>query len=121
VQKLADNLIGVLLHAESIELFEDSSKRRLDVTDDALGVVLTLQLQAALMFEELFAVELGNCGYGYVQLPLTRQEAGHANPRVRHPGGSFFSVGPAPWACQRCRGRVQEPCARSLTARCGTR
>ena len=55
--QLADDLIGVLLGAEPIELLEDPLERRFDVTDDAFRVVLALQLEAALMLEELFAVE----------------------------------------------------------------
>ena len=58
-EEAADNLVGVGSRAEVIELVEDFAERLFDVADSPFRVVLTLLLEAALTFEELFAVEVG--------------------------------------------------------------
>jgi len=57
-KKLADDLVGITLGAQPIELGHDLQERLLDVADGALRVVLTLLVETALALDELFAIEI---------------------------------------------------------------
>ena len=61
-QQAANDLLGVSLAAELIELVHDARQRSLHVENRALGVVLALILKALSMFEEFFAIEIGQGG-----------------------------------------------------------
>ena len=54
----ADDLVGVSLGAQPIELGHDLDERLLDVADRVLRVVLALLFETALALEEFFAVEI---------------------------------------------------------------
>jgi hypothetical protein len=58
-QEAADDLVGISLGAQAIELRHDADKRLLDVTDRTFRVVLALLLEAALALDEFFPVEIG--------------------------------------------------------------
>ena len=58
-QELADELAGVVALTELLHLLEDSRERILGLRDGAFRVVLTLTFEALMMFEKLFAEELG--------------------------------------------------------------
>jgi hypothetical protein len=57
-EEAADDLIGVALSAEAIDLRHRASQGLLDVTDGAFGVVLALLFEAALALDELFSIEI---------------------------------------------------------------
>jgi hypothetical protein len=56
-KKTADNLVGILLRAETIELLHHADQRSLDIANRALGIVLTLLLETPLALHELFTIE----------------------------------------------------------------
>ncbi len=58
-KELADELAGVVALTELLDLLEDSRERIFGLRDRAFRVVLTLTFEALMMFEELFAEELG--------------------------------------------------------------
>ena len=58
-KELADELGGIVALTELLHLLENSGERILGLGDGALRVVLTLQFEALMMFEEFFAEELG--------------------------------------------------------------
>ena len=64
----------------------DAPERGLDIENRAFRVVFALLLQAAVVFEEFFAVEIGEAGRWNVRAcwPSFGPEAGHANPRRGH-------------------------------------
>ena len=61
-EEAGHHLIGVGLHRELLEVGHDALERSLDPADGLLGKVLTLFLQALVMFEKFFAVELDEGG-----------------------------------------------------------
>ncbi len=58
-QKATYNLVDIILRAELLELSNDAGERSVDFGDRVLGIVLTLPLEALLMFDELFPIESG--------------------------------------------------------------
>lgn len=58
-QEATDDLIDVILRAELLELSNDTGERGVDFGDRVLGIVLTLPLEAPLMFDELFPIKSG--------------------------------------------------------------
>ena len=58
-QEATYDLVDVILRAELLELSNDAGERGVDFGDRVLGIVLTLPLEAPLMFDELFAIESG--------------------------------------------------------------
>lgn len=59
-EKATDNLVRVSLGAESIQLRHHPRQGALDVSDRALGVVLTLLFEAAFALRKFFPVEVGD-------------------------------------------------------------
>src|SRR5687767_4467158 len=59
-EEFADDLVGVSLGAQQIELSHDFQEGLLNVLDRPLRVVLPLLLQALLALQEFFAIEIGN-------------------------------------------------------------
>ena len=57
LEKAADDLVGVGLGAEAIDLRHDAGERPLDVADGAFRVVLALLIETALTLDEFFAIE----------------------------------------------------------------
>ena len=57
-EKAADDLIGVGLGAEAVELRHHLGERSLDVGDRVFGVELALLFEATLALDEFFAVEV---------------------------------------------------------------
>ena len=58
-EEAADDLVGVGLGAEAIELRQDPGERPFYFVDRRLRVELTLPFETALALDELFAVETG--------------------------------------------------------------
>src|SRR5687767_10649977 len=59
LEESADDLVGVFLGAQAIELRQHLRERFLDLADGALRIVLTMRIEAPLALHELFAVEVG--------------------------------------------------------------
>ena len=59
LQEAADDLVGVFLGAQAIELRDHPGQRLLDLADCALGIVFTVRIEAPLALHELFAIEAG--------------------------------------------------------------
>ena len=57
-EELTDDLAGVFALTELLHLLEDSGERILGLRDRAFRVVLALEFETLMMFEELFAEEL---------------------------------------------------------------
>lgn len=53
-----DDLIGLGLRAQALELCHDACERDFDVANRPFGIELTLRIEAALTLHELFAVEI---------------------------------------------------------------
>ena len=58
-QEATYDLVDVIFRAELLELSNDAGERGVNFGDRVLGVVLTLPLEAPLMFDELFPIESG--------------------------------------------------------------
>src|SRR5580700_3665554 len=80
LQKGADDLIRVVLRAELLKLSHDSRERRVNIRDGALGIVRALSLEALLMLDEFFSVELRDRVLR-ADRPRNGHEAWHADPR----------------------------------------
>ena len=59
-QEPADDLVGISLGAQPIELGHDLHEGLLHVSNRVLRVVLTLLVETALALDEFFAVEIGD-------------------------------------------------------------
>ena len=57
-EELTDDLVGIGLGAEAVELANDFQERLLDVVNGALRIELALLLQAPLALEKLFTIEI---------------------------------------------------------------
>ena len=58
-QEATYDLVDVILRAQLLELSNDAGERGVDFGNRVLGIVLTLPLEAPLMFDELLAIESG--------------------------------------------------------------
>ena len=58
-EQLGDYLFGVGFFGESIEVGDDFQEGGFDVLDGLCAVILALGLQALMMLEKFFAIELG--------------------------------------------------------------
>ena len=58
-KQLTDHLAGIIPLAERIEVGDDALERILGLRDRDIGVILPLPLETPMMFQELFAEELG--------------------------------------------------------------
>ena len=84
-KEAADDLVGIALGAEAIELRHHLRQRFLDVRHGAGGVVLALLLEAPFTFDEFFAVEIGNRMENRIALRARiGQEARQTVPRRSH-------------------------------------
>jgi len=63
-QKLGDHLVSIRLGRQAIHLRNDPHESGLDALNRLRRVVLALRLEAAMVLDEFFAVELseGGCG-----------------------------------------------------------
>ena len=59
LQKVADNLIGLVLFTQLVQLGHDLCEGAFDVADSSLRVVLTLRVETTLTADEFFSVEVG--------------------------------------------------------------
>ena len=59
-KKPTDDLVGISLGTQPIELRHDFHERLLDIADRAFRIMLALLIEAALALHEFFAVEIGN-------------------------------------------------------------
>jgi hypothetical protein len=57
-EKLGDHEVGIVFGGEVVELSDDAEEGGFDVLNGLRGEVFTLTLQATMMFDELFSVEL---------------------------------------------------------------
>jgi hypothetical protein len=60
LKKAADDLVGVRLGTEPIQLRQDAGQRLHGIIDGGLGKVLALLLETALALHEYFTIERGN-------------------------------------------------------------
>ena len=61
-KQLTDHLTGIIPLAERIEVGDDPLERIFGLRDRDIGIVLPLPLETPMMFQELFAEELGETG-----------------------------------------------------------
>ena len=85
LEQATNDLVSVIAGAESIEILHHPGQRRLRLTDSALGVALSLLIEAALALDELLAVERGQGMKDRIaRRTRVSQEARHPISRCQH-------------------------------------
>jgi hypothetical protein len=81
-QQLPQQLVGIVLGAQLLELAEDARQCLVGIGNGSLREILTLSSEAFAVPGEFFAVEVFGKTYRDAENPTPADDACHATPRV---------------------------------------